>query len=404
LPIDATINPTLTGAVSPPHSIKRPAMQNQLIKTVEFELPLMESGSSSIAHAWARPPLSPSFAEKAALKERIKRLLKERRAVLVAHYYVDADLQDLAEETGGCVSDSLEMARFGRDHHASTLVVAGVRFMGETAKILSPEKTVLMPDLDATCSLDLGCPADAFTAFCDAHPDRTVVVYANTSAAVKARADWMVTSSIGLKIVAYLHAQGKKILWAPDKHLGSYIQKETGADMLLWQGSCLVHDEFKAIELELLKKAHPEAKVLVHPESPASVVALADAIGSTSQLIHAAQTLNAPEFIVATDNGILHKMKAAAPGKIFIDAPTTGNAGACKSCAHCPWMAMNGLQNLADVLESGRNEIHVDPEISRRATVCINRMLDFAAAQKNSVRPSSDLAKEQPLFQEIGSA
>ncbi|MBF8178912.1 MAG: quinolinate synthase NadA [Burkholderiaceae bacterium] len=379
-------------------------MQIQPIKTVEFERPAMQSGTSCTAQAWARTPAVPSPEEKIALKERIKRLLKEREAVLVAHYYVDSDLQDLAEETGGCVSDSLEMARFGRDHPAKTLVVAGVKFMGETAKILSPEKTILMPDLDATCSLDLGCPTDEFSAFCDAHPDRVVVVYANTSAAVKARADWMVTSSIGLKIVAHLHAQGKKILWAPDKHLGGYIQKQTGADMLLWQGSCLVHDEFKAVELELLKKEHPLAKVLVHPESPASVVALADAIGSTSQLIHAAQTMDAPEFIVATDNGILHKMKAAAPGKIFIDAPTAGNSATCKSCAHCPWMAMNGLQNLADVLESGRNEIHVDPEIGRKATVCIDRMLDFAAAEKANVRPSSDLAKEQKLFSGIGPA
>jgi len=379
-------------------------MQIQSIKTIEFERPAMESGTSCVAHAWARTPATPTPEEKVALKERIKRLLKEREAVLVAHYYVDADLQDLAEETGGCVSDSLEMARFGRDHPAKTLVVAGVKFMGETAKILSPEKTILMPDLDATCSLDLGCPIDEFNAFCDAHPDRVVVVYANTSAAVKARADWMVTSSIGLKIVEHLHAQGKKILWAPDKHLGGYIQKQTGADMLLWQGSCLVHDEFKAVELELLKKEHPLAKVLVHPESPAAVVALADAVGSTSQLIHAARTMDAPEFIVATDNGILHKMKAAAPGKIFIDAPTAGNSATCKSCAHCPWMAMNGLQNLAEVLESGRNEIHVDPEIGRKATVCIDRMLDFAAAQKANVRPSSDLAKEEKLFSGIGPA
>ncbi|MFC7299454.1 quinolinate synthase NadA [Herminiimonas aquatilis] len=379
-------------------------MQIQPIKTIEFERPAMDNGSSCVAHAWARTPATPTPEEKVALKERIKHLLKEREAVLVAHYYVDADLQDLAEETGGCVSDSLEMARFGRDHPAKTLVVAGVKFMGETAKILSPEKTILMPDLDATCSLDLGCPIDEFNAFCDAHPDRVVVVYANTSAAVKARADWMVTSSIGLKIVEHLHAQGKKILWAPDKHLGGYIQKQTGADMLLWQGSCLVHDEFKAVELELLKKEHPLAKVLVHPESPAAVVALADAVGSTSQLIHAAQTMDAPEFIVATDNGILHKMKAAAPGKIFIDAPTAGNSATCKSCAHCPWMAMNGLQNLADVLESGRNEIHVDPELGRKATVCIDRMLDFAAAQKANVRPSSDLAKEQKLFSGIGPA
>ncbi|MDQ9171559.1 quinolinate synthase NadA [Oxalobacteraceae bacterium R-40] len=380
-------------------------METPVIKTVQFDLPKMNNGACiNTADAWARVPAAPSPAEKAELKERIKRLLKEKQAVLVAHYYVDADLQDLAEETGGCVSDSLEMARFGRDHPAKTLVVAGVRFMGETSKILNPNKTVLMPDLDATCSLDLGCPADEFAAFCDAHPDRTVVVYANTSAAVKARADWMVTSSIGLKIVEHLHAQGKKILWAPDRHLGSYIQKQTGADMLMWQGSCIVHDEFKGIELELLRKEHPNAKVLVHPESPEAVVAQADVVGSTSQLIAATQVPDANEFIVATDNGILHKMKMAAPGKIFIEAPTAGNSATCKSCAHCPWMAMNSLQNLADVLETGRNEIHVDPEIGRKAYTCIDRMLTFAAQLKANVRPSSDLAKEQNLFSGIGPA
>ncbi|MES2153264.1 MAG: quinolinate synthase NadA [Pseudomonadota bacterium] len=372
------------------------------IKTVEYERPA--GGASCTAEAWARTPAAPSAAEKTALKERIKRLLKERAAVLVAHYYVDADLQDLAEETGGCVSDSLEMARFGRDHPASTLVVAGVRFMGETAKILSPEKRILMPDLDATCSLDLGCPADEFSAFCDAHPERTVVVYANTSAAVKARADWMVTSSIGLDIVAHLHAQGKKILWAPDKHLGSYIQKQTGADMLLWQGSCLVHDEFKGVELELMKAEHPEAKVLVHPESPANVVALADVVGSTTQLINAAQNMSASTFIVATDNGILHKMRAAAPGKILLEAPTAGNSATCKSCAHCPWMAMNGLQNLADVLEHGNNEIQVDAQIGKLAVRSIDRMLDFAAAKKAKALPSSDLAHETQLFSGVGPA
>ncbi len=372
------------------------------IKTVEYDHPV--AGASCTAQAWARTPATPSPEEKAALKDRIRALLKQREAVLVAHYYVDGELQDLAEETGGCVSDSLEMARFGRDHPAKTLVVAGVRFMGETAKILSPEKTILMPDLDATCSLDLGCPIEEFDAFCDAHPDRTVVVYANTSAAVKARADWMVTSSIGLDIVAHLHAEGKKILWAPDRHLGSYIQKKTGADMLLWQGSCLVHDEFKGIELDLLKAEHPEAKVLVHPESPANVVALADVVGSTTQLINAAQTMDATTFIVATDNGILHKMRAAAPGKHFIEAPTAGNSATCKSCAHCPWMAMNGLKNLAEVLENLDNEVHVDPEIGRQAVRAIDRMLDFAAAKKAKALPTGELAQETKLFSGVGPA
>lgn len=381
-------------------------MQTIDIKPVEYEHP--QDGASCTARAWARTPAPLTADQRSTLKQRIKQLLKEKQAVLVSHYYVDADLQDLAEETGGCVSDSLEMARFGRDHSAKTLIVAGVRFMGETAKILSPEKRILMPDLDATCSLDLGCPADQFTAFCDAHPDRTVVVYANTSAAVKARADWMVTSSIGLDIVAHLHAQGKKILWAPDKHLGSYIQKKTGADMLLWQGSCLVHDEFKGVELELLKAQYPEAKILVHPESPANVVALADVVGSTTQIIDAAVNLPADTFIVATDNGILHKMRAAAPGKRFIEAPTAGNSATCKSCAHCPWMAMNGLQNLADLLEnmdnSSANEIHVDPAIGQKAVTSITRMLDFAAAKKARVQAGADLAKEGQLFSGIGPA
>jgi len=377
-------------------------MQTIPVKTVEYEHP--QDGMSCTAKAWARTPAPLAAEEKAALKARIKQLLKDRGAVLVAHYYVDGELQDLAEETGGCVSDSLEMARFGRDHPARTLVVAGVRFMGETAKILSPEKTILMPDLDATCSLDLGCPADEFSAFCDAPPDRTVVVYANTSAAVKARADWMVTSSIGLDIVEHLHAQGKKILWAPDKHLGSYIQKKTGADMLLWQGSCIVHDEFKGIELDLLRKEHPDAKILVHPESPANVVAQADVVGSTTQLINAAQTMDATKFVVATDNGILHKMRMAAPGKTFIEAPTAGNSATCKSCAHCPWMAMNGLKNLAEVLENMDNEIHVDPEIGKQAVHAIDRMLDFAAAKKAKALPTGSLDKESTLFKGIGPA
>jgi quinolinate synthase len=347
---------------------------------IDFDLPVQFPKRMQITPgaAWAKVLLEPSPVERIEFKARIKRLLNEQNAVLVAHYYVHPDLQDLAEETGGCVSDSLEMARFGRDHAAKTVVVCGVRFMGETAKILNPEKRVLMPELEAECSLDLGCPPDEFAKFCDEHPDRTVVVYANTSAAVKARADWMVTSSIGLKIVEHLHAKGEKIIWAPDRHLGAYIQRETGADMLLWQASCIVHDEFKAFELEELKKKHPQAKVLVHPESPEAVIKLADVVGSTTQIIRAAQSLAATEFIVATDKGIFHKMKAAAPGKIFIEAPTAGNSATCKSCAHCPWMAMNGLANLAEVLTTGKNEVHVDPAIGRRAKLSIERMLDFA--------------------------
>jgi quinolinate synthase len=345
---------------------------------VEYEQP-----ACSTQHAWARVPVEPSPDERAALKDKVKRLLKEKNAVMVSHYYVHPDLQDLAEETGGLVSDSLEMARFGRDHSAQTLVVSGVKFMGETSKILSPHKTVLMPDLDATCSLDLGCPISEFNAFCDAHPDRTVVVYANTSAAVKARADWLVTSSCALDIVKALKDKGQKILWAPDKHLGGYIQRETGADMVFWEGACIVHDEFKAFELEALIKEHPKAKVLVHPESPKDVVALAHAVGSTSAILKAAQTMDADTFVVATDNGMLHKLRTLNPGKTFIEAPTAGNSATCKSCAHCPWMAMNGLAGVARVLEHGLNEVHVDNRLIDRARLPIDRMLAFTAALKN---------------------
>jgi quinolinate synthase len=323
-----------------------------------------------------------SGARREALRAEIAELLTARDAVLVAHYYTDGDIQELAEETGGCVSDSLEMARFGQQHPASTLVVAGVRFMGETAKILNPEKRVLMPTLEATCSLDLGCPADEFAAFCDQYPDRTVVVYANTSAAVKARADWVVTSSIALDVVEYLDDRGEKILWAPDKHLGRYIRDQTGADMLLWEGSCVVHDEFRADALAELKEKHPEAAILVHPESPEAVVDMADRVGSTSQLIKAATELPNETLIVATDRGIFHKMAEAAPGKTLIEAPTGGRSATCVSCAHCPWMAMNGLVSARDALKHPEgHEITVDPAIRVKAVESIQRMLDFSRSR-----------------------
>jgi quinolinate synthase len=326
------------------------------------------------------PPMSDE--ERTALRTRIKQLLRERDAALVAHYYVDEELQRLAEETGGCVADSLEMARFGNRHPASTLVVAGVRFMGETAKILNPEKRVLMPTLEAECSLDLGCPADKFIPFCNAHPDRTVVVYSNTSAEVKARADWVVTSSIAVKLVEHLRDRGEKILWAPDRHLGNYIRRITGADMLLWDTTCVVHDAFKAHALLALKRQHPEAAIIAHPESPGPVLEIADFVGSTSQLIKAAKDLPHPTLIVATDRGIFYKMKQAAPGKLLLEAPTAGEGATCVSCAHCPWMAMNGLRNLAHALESGENEIHVNEAVRIKALRATQRMIEFGASQR----------------------
>jgi len=326
---------------------------------------------------WAKPSgdMDPTYRD--ALIEEIRELLVKEDAVIVAHYYTDPEIQALAEATGGCVSDSLEMARFGAHHPASTLLVAGVRFMGETAKILSPEKRVLMPTLEATCSLDIGCPVEEFSAFCDQHPDRTVVVYANTSAAVKARADWVVTSSIALDVVNHLKDQGEKLIWAPDKHLGDYVARETGADMLLWDSACIVHDEFKARALADLKRVHANAAILVHPESPKAVVQMADVVGSTSQLIAAAKNLPNDTLIVATDKAIFYKMQQAAPDKLLIEAPTAGNGATCRSCAHCPWMAMNGLENIRDVLKNHDQEIIIEETLRQQAVVSLQRMLQF---------------------------
>lgn len=338
--------------------------------------------------------------------EQLAQLLKQQNSVLVAHYYTAPEIQDLALMTQGCVGDSLEMARFGHEHPAPNVVVAGVKFMGETAKILSPEKIVRVIDTEATCSLDLSCPIDEFSAFCDAHPDREVVVYANTSAAVKARADWVITSSIALDVVSSLKAQGKKILWAPDKHLGAWIQEQTGADMLLWDGACIVHEEFKGKELASLKAAHPDALVLVHPESPAEVIAQADVVGSTTQLIRAAAESSAQGFIVATDQGILHAMQAQAPYKTFIAAPTAGHSGTCKSCAFCPWMGMNTLDQLEKMLKqpAALTAIHVDDHIRLNANKALGKMLDFANSLNKPVQTSGNVEQDQPLFEHVGMA
>lgn len=330
------------------------------------------------AHLDRRQPAALSDARRRELEAQIRDSLAQNNAVIVAHYYTAPEIQALAEATGGCVSDSLEMARFGRDHSASTLIVAGVRFMGETAKILTPHKRVLMPTLEATCSLDEGCPIDEFSAFCDAHPEREVVVYANTSAAVKARADWVVTSSIALDVAEHLAEQDQPIIWAPDRHLGEYVQRESGADVLLWDGACIVHEEFKARGIRDLKQVHPDAAVLVHPESPASVIELADRVGSTTQIIQAAQELPHNTFIVATDQGIFYKLQQAAPDKTFLIAPTAGQGATCRSCANCPWMAMNDLEALARVFDRADNEITVDEALIEPAMRPLERMLSFA--------------------------
>ncbi len=341
-------------------------------KSLENEIDQTAAQARSVTHSALG-----DIAEK-NLKQGILEKLKEQDAILVSHYYVDDDLQDLAEASGGTVADSLEMARYAYEHDASTIVVAGVKFMAETSKILSPEKRVLLLEREAECSLDIGCPIDEFSAFCDEHPDRTVVVYANTSAEVKARADWVVTSSIALEICTHLRNKGEKIIWGPDRFLGSYIQKETGADMIMWQGSCIVHEEFKAETLLKMKAEHPDAAVLVHPESPMSVIELADVVGSTSKILNATRELTNKKFIVATEDGIFHKMKQFSPDKEFIAAPTAGNGATCKSCAQCPWMKMNDLQRLAKVLETGENEIHIDEAVREKAEHSLRRMVDFA--------------------------
>ncbi len=334
--------------------------------------------------ATAPPQLSEE--EKSELLTSIRALMEQKNARLVAHYYTDPDLQDLADSSDGFVGDSLEMARFGKESDADILLVAGVRFMGESAKILSPEKKVIMPTLEATCSLDIGCPIDEFSAFCDANSDRTVVVYANTSAAVKARSDWVVTSSIALDLVEHLAGQGEKILWAPDRHLGAYIQDKTGADMLLWDGACIVHEEFKIRGLKDVMALHPDAAVLAHPESPAGVLEVADMVGSTTQIIKASQSMPQSSFIVATDRGIFHKLQQLSPQKKFIIAPTAGEDATCRSCANCPWMAMNSLQNLHDSLRDETNEVLVDRELGIQAMVPLQRMLEFAAANQIAVK------------------
>ncbi len=345
-------------------------------------------GIVALDYPFPPKPIPLSTEQQLEYKAKIRALLKARDAVLIAHYYTDPEIQALAEETGGFVGDSLEMARFGKQHPAQTLIIAGVRFMGETAKILSPEKLVLMPTLKAECSLDLGCPADEFSKFCDEHPDHTVVVYANTSVAVKARADWIVTSSIAVELIEHLDAQGKKIIWAPDRHLGAYIAQKTGAEMLRWQAACIVHDEFKAKALLQMKQQYPDAAVLVHPESPAAVIAMADAVGSTSQLIKAAQQLPHQTLIVATDRGIFYKMQQACPDKIMLEAPTGGDGATCRSCAHCPWMAMNGMVAICSALEESatEHEIQVDETLRLKALVPLNRMLGFAAELQHKVQ------------------
>ena len=306
-----------------------------------------------------------------------KSLLKNNNAKIIAHYYVDELVQRLAEDTGGLVSDSLEMARYGAKQKESTLIVAGVKFMGETAKILSPDKKILMLDIEATCSLDTGCDYISFKKFCDDHPDREVVVYANTSAEVKSIADWVVTSSMAVSLIEHLTSLGKKLIWAPDKYLGNYILEKTGADMLLWDGSCIVHEEYKAIELKKMIKEYPDSDVLVHPESPRSIIQMAHVVGSTTKLIEASKNSSKKYIIVATEKGIFYQMKKYSPEKIFLEAPTEGEGATCKSCGRCPWMNLNTINKVLNVFKSKSNEITLSHDIIAKAKTPIDRMVNF---------------------------
>ena len=318
-------------------------------------------------------------ANKDDLFESITHNLKKNKATVVSHYYVDPLIQEITEKTGGFVGDSLEMAKFGNRCKSENLIVCGVKFMAETAKILSPEKSIFVPTLESTCSLDLGCPADELKELKNKHPERELVVYANTSAEVKAMSDWVVTSSIAKEIIEDLHFEGKKILWAPDKYLGSYLQKETGADMILWDSACVVHEEFKSNGIKDLKALHPDAGVLVHPESPPEVIEMADAVGSTSHLIKASKELDFDKFIVATDKSIFYKMSQFSPNKEFFEAPTGGVGTSCKSCAHCPWMGLNSLYNLDKCVLELNNEIQLDESLIKSAKEPLDKMIQFNA-------------------------
>ena len=302
-----------------------------------------------------------------ALIDEIRRLKAERDAAIMAHYYTDGEIQDIADVVG----DSLALAQKARTLPNRVIVLCGVHFMGETAKILCPDKTVLVPDLEAGCSLADSCPAPEFEAFVKAHPGHTVVSYVNTSAAVKALTDVVVTSSNARQIVEALPPD-EKIIFGPDRNLGNYINSETGRKMLLWDGACHVHEQFSLDAVIRLKREHPEARLLVHPECKKAVTLLADHVGSTASLLKYAQESPAREFIVATESGILHKMRQSCPDKTFIAAPPEQAGCACNNCSY---MKLNTLEKLRDCLRDLSPEIHVDEEVAARAIRPIERML-----------------------------
>lgn len=307
-----------------------------------------------------------------SLRAEILRLKEEKKAVILAHYYVDGALQDIADYVG----DSLALAQKAAEccADARIVVMCGVHFMAETVKVLCPDKKVLCPDITAGCSLADSCPADEFEAFVKAHPEHTVVTYVNTSVAVKALSDVLVTSGNARRIVDSFPAEAK-LIFAPDRNLGAYINSVTGRDMLLWDGACHVHERFSAEKIAELRKQHPGAPVLVHPECKRPVVLMADKVGSTAVLLDYALNSEADEFIVATESGILHKMRLGAPHKKFIPVPPSDSTCGCNECSY---MKLNTLEKLRDCLATESPEVTVDPALAEKALKPINRMLELS--------------------------
>ena len=304
------------------------------------------------------------------IKEEIRRMCHEKNAVIMAHYYTDGEIQDMADFVG----DSLALAQKAATTDADIIVMCGVHFMGETSKILCPDKKVLVPDLEATCSLAESCPADKFAEFVAEHPGHTVISYVNTTAATKAVTDIVVTSSNAREIVESL-PQDTPIIFGPDRNLGGYINSITGRNMLLWDGACHVHEKFSVEKILELKKQYPDAKVLVHPECKGAVVKLADKVGSTAALLKYSISDSSDTFIVATESGILHEMQKACPEKTFIPAPPSDSTCACNECSY---MKLVTMQKLYDCLKNEAPEIHVDAQVAEKAIVSINRMLEIS--------------------------
>jgi len=304
------------------------------------------------------------------IKEKILKLKEEKNAVIMAHYYTDGEIQDIAD----CIGDSLYLAQQAAKTDADIIVLCGVHFMGETAKILCPDKTVLVPDMNAGCSLADSCPADEFKKFIDQHPGHTVISYVNTTASVKALTDIVVTSSNAKQIVESF-PKDEKIIFGPDRNLGNYINSITGRNMVLWNGACHVHEQFSVEKLVALKKIYPNAKVLVHPECRGAIVELADKVGSTAALLNYSITSDATEFLVATESGILHEMKKKAPNKVFIPVPPEDSVCACNNCSY---MKLNTLEKLYNSLVNNSPEVLVDSSIIERAKLPIVRMLEIS--------------------------